>query len=236
MIIRWTKWIGLLGVWMVGTGMDGHDHGTPVEATDPVPVIAINAMPDAKSGFNLSITATNFRFTPESVNGDHVPGEGHGHLYVDGIKTARLYGPWFHVAGLEPGEHTLSVTLNANDHRVYAHNGVSISDTVTVSVPGEIDLTGYRIIDLAIVHRTITDEQKTPRVTQGDRVALRWTTDEATLVHLHGYDIEKHLTPGRESLMILDAHATGRFPITHHGFDGEEDSETTLTYLEVYPD
>src|ERR1700682_4642973 len=29
------------------------------------------------------------------------------------------------------------------------------------------------------------------RVKQGDNVTLRWSTDRATVVHLHGYDIEK---------------------------------------------
>ena len=72
------------------------------------------------------------------------------------------------------------------------------------------------------------------RVTQGDQVELRWTTDEATEVHLHGYDIEADLAPGAEQIMSFEARATGRFAIEAHGF-GQDHSDTTLMYLEVLP-
>lgn len=72
------------------------------------------------------------------------------------------------------------------------------------------------------------------RVTQGDQVELRWTTDEATELHLHGYDVEIDLTPGEEAVMSFDARATGRFAIEGHGFGGDH-VEKTLIYVEVLP-
>jgi hypothetical protein len=53
----------------------------------------------------------------------NVPGEGHIHLHIDGNKTARVYGEWFHLDPLPPGGQELSATLNTNDHRSYAVDG-----------------------------------------------------------------------------------------------------------------
>lgn len=77
------------------------------------------------------------------------------------------------------------------------------------------------------------------RVSRGENIELRWSTDEPLDIHLHGYDIEKTLTPGTDVNMSFNAYATGRFPITVHGAHGAEShakSEQTLIYLEVYPE
>ena len=75
------------------------------------------------TGWNLHIATTNFRFAPERANAPHRPGEGHAHVYVDGRKIARVYGPWFHLDALPPGGATVAVTLTANDHRTLAVAG-----------------------------------------------------------------------------------------------------------------
>jgi hypothetical protein len=86
-------------------------------------------------------------------------------------------------------------------------------------------------IELILSGGALPAEQRVIRVGQGDEVILRWTTDRAVAVHLHGYDIEKALAPGTPATMWFVARATGRFPITrHHGPD-----EVTLGYLEVHP-
>jgi FtsP/CotA-like multicopper oxidase with cupredoxin domain len=71
------------------------------------------------------------------------------------------------------------------------------------------------------------------RVLQGDVVTLRWTSDRALTVHLHGYDIEQRITPGTTTTMTLTARATGRFSIEIHETQGHRAS--TLAYLEVHP-
>lgn len=90
-----------------------------------------------------------------------------------------------------------------------------------------------RVIDLAIRSGTLPEEQRVIRVQQGDEVTLRWTTDRALTVHLHGYDIEKKLTPNASTTIRFSAKATGRFPIEVHG--AGHGQETILGYLEVYP-
>jgi hypothetical protein len=74
------------------------------------------------------------------------------------------------------------------------------------------------------------------RVTQGETVELVWHADEPARLHLHGYDIEFDVTPDAPTVIRLTAHATGRFPVTSHGFGGGHDhGHATLLYLEVYP-
>ena len=74
------------------------------------------------------------------------------------------------------------------------------------------------------------------RLTQGDQAELRWLTDQAIDIHLHGYDIETKVNPGAPASMRFTAHATGRYPVTMHGHShGGGHSEKTLLYLEVHP-
>ena len=104
----------------------GHAHrGETVDlpAGPGAPTLELRVDRDAKAGWNLQIATTNFHFAPERANAPHRPGEGHAHVYVDGRKIARVYGPWFHLDALPPGGATVAVTLNANDHRGLAVAG-----------------------------------------------------------------------------------------------------------------
>ena len=75
----------------------------------------------------------NFAFAPEHASRDHVPGEGHAHVYVNGVKLGRFYGPWLHLDNLPPGEVTVEVTLNANDHRPLSVAGKPVAQTVVIA-------------------------------------------------------------------------------------------------------
>lgn len=102
----------------------------------PIPSIQMELAKDSKAGYNLSITTKNFTFTPEKVNTEPVPGEGHAHIYIDGVKIARLYGTAFHIPtdSLSKGAHKVEVTLNANDHSDWVHDGEHIEATGTIVV------------------------------------------------------------------------------------------------------
>lgn len=108
------------------------EHETVEIDAQIAPTVAISVAEDGKSGWNVTLTTENFTFTPENVNVQHVPGEGHAHLYVDGEKYARLYGPSFHYPQNLDGSHEFRVTLNANDHSEYAVDGVVIEATQTI--------------------------------------------------------------------------------------------------------
>ena len=81
-----------------------------------------------------------------------------------------------------------------------------------------------RVIDLPIRGGVLPVEQRVIRVLQGDVVTLRWTSDRALTVHLHGYDIEQRIIPGTTTTMTLTARATGRFSIERHETQGHRAS------------
>lgn len=114
-------------------GAGGHDHKM-IEAAAPVPTLAITLHLDGPQSRNLEITTTNFTFDPIGVNGENVDGNGHAHIYLNGVKLPRTYAPWVHLSALPKGTHELRVTLNANDHSHLAANGVPIEATTTFTI------------------------------------------------------------------------------------------------------
>ena len=120
-----------------GMAADDHamGHSQAVEAPEGMSV-SVTAEPDTVSGINVHIATANFTFAGQNAGGPHAPGHGHAHLYIDGVKVGRPYGPNYHVASVEPGERTVRVTLNANTHAEYAVDGQAVQATTTVVVPG----------------------------------------------------------------------------------------------------
>lgn len=130
--------------------LDGHRHGPDAAAHEAghargaaavripagpaAPTLDIRLVRDAAAGWNLHIVTTNFRFAPERVNAPHRAGEGHAHVYVDGRKIARVYGPWFHLGALPRGRVAVAVTLTANDHSGLAVAGRPLRAERTITV------------------------------------------------------------------------------------------------------
>ncbi|MEK6821100.1 MAG: hypothetical protein AABY11_01730, partial [archaeon] len=112
----------------------GHEL-VEVNAVLPIPTIEVNVELDPVSGWNVHADVENFEFSPENAGGTPQDGKGHAHLYVDGVKIARMYGEWYHIPTLTSGNHYVSVALNTNDHHGLAHEGVAIQDGHVVSVP-----------------------------------------------------------------------------------------------------
>lgn len=117
--------------------MLAHDmqHGVLEVPAVGAPQVGITVEPDAMTGGNVTLSTNNFTFTPEMVNSAHVAHTGHAHLYVDGIKIARLYGPHFHIPNLPVGEHEVSVSLSSNEHAYYTVDGQRIAARTTVTQP-----------------------------------------------------------------------------------------------------
>lgn len=117
-------------------GHSDHNHDQLVEIGDdaPIPSVALSVTPTAAGGYFVALETENFDFAPEAVDGPHVEGQGHAHLYVNGEKITRLYGPEYFIESLPSGDVEIRVTLNANDHATYAHHGEPIADTVIVRV------------------------------------------------------------------------------------------------------
>lgn len=113
----------------------GHAHGNMLSLPtgSDAPKLDITVVKDPMSGWNLHVKTENFRFAPDRASLSHVAGEGHAHVYVNGAKFARLYGPWMHIAALPEGSVKIEVALNTNDHRPFAIDDVPVSATVTIT-------------------------------------------------------------------------------------------------------
>ena len=106
--------------------MQCHDDFVRIETGKPIPTVDFELLRDQKSGWNLHIITSNFRFTPENVGTAHVSGEGHAHLFIDGVKVARIYSAWYHIEGLQTGLRQIAVSLNGNQHSAYLNGQVAL--------------------------------------------------------------------------------------------------------------
>lgn len=115
---------------------EDHHHGMPVEAdaANP-PTIAVEVDADPAGGINIHVTTTGFDVVPEAASTDHIDGEGHFHLWIDGEKVLRFYNESVYFAGVTEGEVEVMVELSANDHRQYVVDGEPIVAMTTFTVP-----------------------------------------------------------------------------------------------------
>jgi hypothetical protein len=67
-------------------------------------------------------------------------------------------------------------------------------------------------------------------VEEGGHLRLRLTSEEPLQVHIHGYDLQRELAPGKPVTLSFEADLTGRFEIEDHEF------EEVLGVLLVQPD
>lgn len=110
---------------------DAHDHNKVIslpEGSD-APTLDIEVTKDG-TGWNLRVITTNFTLTPERIGTENVAGEGHGHVYLNGVKQARIYGEWYHIAQVPAGDVELRVTLNSNDHSALAVGDTPLEATL----------------------------------------------------------------------------------------------------------
>ena len=84
-----------------------------------------------------------------------------------------------------------------------------------------------RTFDVSIKDGEMSPEQVSAH--QGDTVTLRVSTDEPTELHVHGYDVEQEVKPGRKAEIDFEADLTGRFEIEDH------ETERELGVLQVRP-
>ncbi len=125
-----------------------HEHGEPSDssadhhATAPgtieseVPIsISFTTEVDDKGGVDIQITTEGWLWTPDNVDGEHVPGEGHAHIYVDDVKIGRIYGPTYYLEGIEPGEREVRISLNSNSHDELTYDGDAVEAISMVTIP-----------------------------------------------------------------------------------------------------
>lgn len=115
------------------SGMD-HSMGNGIDMS-PSPKIALARNPNVKaSGFEVEIVVEDFEFAVVEDGTPHVDGQGHAHIYLNGVKLGRLYEERFEVGGLLAGDYELTVALNSNDHRPYVSLGAPVAITYRFSI------------------------------------------------------------------------------------------------------
>ncbi len=111
---------GLGGICVVGEG-------------EPAPKVSLSVAPDGE-GWKVTVVTDQFEFSDALTGLYHVPGMGHGHIYLGGMKIGRLYQPEARIGALPKGEHVVRLTLNTNDHRAYVIDDQPVTATATIVV------------------------------------------------------------------------------------------------------
>ncbi len=109
--------------------------------------------------------------------------------------------------------------------------------TSSVSTPAPAD---SRIVELTISNGALHGRDIAPAspagvisFEQNQEATLRFVTDDAVTVHLHGYEAYVDLEPGAAGDLSFYARATGRFVLEAHGLGDQQD--TTIAYVQVLP-
>ena len=86
------------------------------------------------NSWRVQLALSNFNLVKVDDGAAHVPGEGHGHLYVNGLKMGRLYDPVARIGALPPGRHLVRVTLNTHTHQAYLQGDQILTVTQEIIV------------------------------------------------------------------------------------------------------
>jgi hypothetical protein len=110
-------------------------------AQEVAPQATLKIEKDPTGGFNVQVKTKNFLWRPEMASMQHVPGEGHAHVYLDGRKIMRIYNEWFHLNTYQfstrSGEQLLSIEFVGNDHAPYTIQGLPVGVEQIVDVPSD---------------------------------------------------------------------------------------------------
>ena len=190
-----------------------HPHSPePSVEADADMTVAVRLEEDSLSGWNLFVDTSGFLWAPEQVGLATTDGEGHAHLHVDGKKVGRIYGPAAYLGPLDPGRHTVTVSLHANNHAAYVIDGQPVEASVPVEVAGEPNSPDHTV---EIVVRDQKTEGGVRRldVAQGELVEITITTDAADSVHVHGYDLTAAVEPNQRAIVAFTATIRGVFEV-----------------------
>jgi len=99
------------------------------------------------------------------------------------------------------------------------------STAATTTAPGS----QATVIPIRVANGVPQGGIQRPTVNQGDKVVLVIRTDSGEAVHLHGYNVEKDVVPGKPVRLPFTASIAGRFEVELHPTD------TLLAVTEVKP-
>jgi FtsP/CotA-like multicopper oxidase with cupredoxin domain len=101
--------------------------------------------------------------------------------------------------------------------------------TTSTAAPTPAATPRPKVTTVRAVGRTPVGGIKSINVTKGDTVRFTVTSDQPENVHLHGYDVEKPVAPGRPARYVFKANIEGIFEVEL------EQSGVQLIKLQVDP-
>lgn len=108
-------------------------------AQEVAPKASLKVQKDPTGGFNVYVLTSNFVWRPEMASREHVVGEGHAHVYLDGRKIMRIYNEWFHLNTFQfatrAGKQIVSIEFVGNDHAPYTTQGIPVGVEQVINVP-----------------------------------------------------------------------------------------------------
>jgi hypothetical protein len=125
---------------------EGDDHAADdmamleISGEAGVPEITLEVAAAEEGGLMVTYDVSNFTFSTEHANSDHVEGEGHAHVLVDGVEKAMVFGDPVLLPDVMPGEHEVSISLNANSHETLTYNGEVIGSSVMFTLEGDPEM------------------------------------------------------------------------------------------------
>lgn len=111
----------------------GADTTLDLGPVEVAPKVVMDLRPVGE-GWDVTLDTGAFTLTADGLDGPNVPGKGHAHLYLGGLKLQRLYGPTAHIGALPKGQHILQVILNTHDHRAIHAGGNPVGAIALIDV------------------------------------------------------------------------------------------------------
>ncbi len=103
------------------------------------------------------------------------------------------------------------------------------TDTTATQTTATSPASEPKVITVNVVKGVPQGGIQRPTVDEGDKVVLVVRTDSGEAVHLHGYNIEKEVVPGKAVRLPFTANIAGRFEVELHPTDA------LLAVIEVQP-
>lgn len=123
----------------VGNEMDmngmNHDKSDGIQSNLSPDITLFVENGVSPAGADITVNVENFTFVRVADDAPHVSNEGHGHIYLNGLKLGRLYEAEFSLGAVPKGTYELVVALNTNTHQPYMNGGVAVQDTLSFTVP-----------------------------------------------------------------------------------------------------
>ena len=161
---------------------------------------------------SLNFSVENLELVPVNPPSEHKSGEGHLHLYVNGVSIAMLHETTYTVTDLAKGSHSFRVTISTNDHREYSVDGEVIADSFSLEVHGgEEAQDSDSQIDVEVEGGTVVGGIQRLKAKIGDQVRITVSSDVEDEFHLHAYDLTLQISPNEPATLIFEADIPGVF-------------------------